>query len=89
MGMVVIKSRAATHAVRPSRQITTGALCFLCLRITSRTADLRASSIWRPSAKIRPTRLPCLAFILSLRPDTFPESGIIDRSRLSSSPRSD
>jgi hypothetical protein len=53
--------------------MTTGALRSSCFRIASRTANLRASSIRRPSAKIWPIRRPCLAFIACLRPDTPPE----------------
>jgi hypothetical protein len=50
----------------PSRQITTGASYRACSRIASRTANLSAWSIRRPSAKIFPMRLSDLAFTVGL-----------------------
>jgi len=42
----------ATHSTHPFRQIAMGRLCFWWSRIASRTANFKASSTFRPSAKI-------------------------------------
>ena len=67
-------SPTGTHAMRPSRQTTTGASWSACFRMASRAAKRNASSIRRPSAKIWPIRIPCLSFMPCLPSDASPEN---------------